>query len=145
MKIIINEDLALTETEITINCKQINEQVLKILTTLRAFDKKLTGIKNGETFLIESKDVLYCDTVDKNVFIYTANEVYETPLRLYELEDRLDGCDFFRISKSVIINLNKIKTLKPDFGGRIETTLISGEKLFISRQYASKIKQVLDI
>jgi len=145
MKITIQESDCINETEIVINCKQTDEQVLKILATLRAFDKKLTGIKDGKLFIIDSTHVLYFDTVDKKTFIYTKEDVYEIALKLYELEERLSSSDFFRASKSTIINLNKIKVLKPDFGGRLEITLENNEKLFVSRQYAWVVKEKLGI
>lgn len=145
MNIIINENSSIDETQITINCRQANDQVLKIIATLRAFDKKLTGMKNGETHIIDAANVLYIDTVDKKTFIYTLNDFYETPLRLYEIEERLIASDFFRASKSVIVNLNQIKKLKPDLGGRLEVTLVSSEKLYISRQYVVNIKQKLGL
>ena len=33
--------------------------------------------------------MLYIESVDKRTFLYTEESVYETPLRLYELEERL--------------------------------------------------------
>ncbi|MEG0692263.1 MAG: LytTR family DNA-binding domain-containing protein [Oscillospiraceae bacterium] len=145
MKITINENSNLTDTEIIINCKCTDENVLKIIASLRAYDHKLTGTKDNKTFIIDSDNVLYCDTVDKKTFIYTQTEVFETPLKLYELEEKLSSSDFFRASKSTIINLAKIKSLMPDFGGRLEVTLENDEKLNISRQYAPYMKQKLSL
>ena len=119
MNINIQEDASLSELEIQIRCPKVDEQILKILATLHALDKKVTGEKNGQLYLLEAKNILYIDTVDKKTFFYSKNDVYETPLKLYELEEKLAGNDFFRAGKSLIINFNHIKSLKPDFGGRI--------------------------
>lgn len=71
--------------------------------------------------------------------------MYETPLKLYELEEQLSSHGFFRASKSVIINFNQIKALKPDLDGRILVTMNNNEKLVVSRQYALTIKQMLGV
>ena len=116
MKIRMEEDPSEEDLEITIRCRQTNEQVIRILEMLRMADRKLTGHKDQQTYLLDVSQVLYIDTVEKKTFLYTETEVYETPLRLYELEERLESCDFFRASKSLIINFNQIQSLKPEFG-----------------------------
>ena len=143
MKIIINEDALIEETEIIINCKKGDSEVYKMLAVLRSFDQKLTGTKEGQTFIIDAADVMYCESVDKKTFIYTKDETYETVLRLYELEERLSGGDFFRASKQNIINLSKIVSMRPEFSGKIEVTLQSGERLYVSRQYVPILKTKL--
>ena len=106
-------------------------------------DKKLTGHKENRTYLLDVNQILYIDTVEKKTFLYTEQEVYETPLRLYELEERLESCDFFRASKSSIINFNQIESLKPEFGGTMQVMMSNGERLNVSRQYAKVIKEKL--
>lgn len=145
MKISIEEQAELAETEVIIRCRQADPQILKMIATLRAFDQKITGTREGRTFLLDAGDILYIDTADKKTFLYTAGEVYETPLRLYELEERLAPQDFFRASKSSVVNFNAIRALRPDFGGRMELTMTNGEKLFVSRQYVPTVKQKLGL
>lgn len=148
MKITINENPILTETEIIVNCREADGDVLALLASLRACETcggKLTGERKGRTYLIDAADVLYFDTADKRTYLYTAADVYETPLRLYEIEERLAGQDFFRSSKSSIINLRKVQSLRPDFGGRLEITMENGERQNVSRQYAASIKKRLGL
>ena len=59
MNINIQEDASLSELEIQIRCPKVDEQILKILATLHALDKKVTGEKNGQLFLLEAKNILY--------------------------------------------------------------------------------------
>ena len=143
MKVVINEDNSIDETEIIINCKKNDSDVFKMLAVLRSFDQKLTGTMDGSTFILDPADVMYCDSVDKKTFIYTEDGIYETPLRLYELEERLSHGDFFRASKQNIINLSKIVSMRPEISGKIEVTLQSGERLFVSRQYVPVLKTKL--
>lgn len=144
MKITIKENEQQSETEIIIHCKKNDEEIQKLVSILSNHDRKLNVIKDKKTFILEADDVLYFDSVDKRTFVYTKQDVYEIHLRLYELEEQLPQ-NFFRASKSAIINIDKIKSILPDFGGRLEVTLISGERLLVSRQYAHKLKIKLEM
>ena len=132
-------------TEVIINCKEATEDIHKIVSMLQNFDNRLLGIKNGQTFTIYSQDVLYFESVDKKTFIYTADDVYECKNKLYEIEAKFSDTNFFRSSKSQIINIAKIKSLCPEFGGRMEVILDSGEKLIVSRQYTKTFKERLGL
>ncbi len=144
MKITIQENEHQAETEVVIHCRQADEQVLALVSALSTCNSPLTGTKDGATFILTPADVLYFDSVDKRTFAYTEQDTYEVPLRLYELEERLPN-SFFRASKASIINIGKIKSILPDFGGRLEVTLVSGERLTVSRQYAHELKTRLEI
>jgi len=143
LKININIDPDIAETEVTIVARTISEELEKVMASLRALDFKLTGISRGQTHILDSAKILYIDTVDKKTFLYTETEVYESSLKLYELEQQLSTNDFFRASKSSIINFNKIKSLKSDMDGRIIVVMENKEKLVVSKQYASFIKNKL--
>ena len=143
MKLIIEEKAHIEETQVTVTCRQVDEQILRMVASLRAFDKKITGLKEGQTFLLAPHDILYCDTADRRTFLYTKDQVYETPLKLYELLERLSQEEFVRASKSSLVNFSKIKSLRPDFGGRLNVTLENGEQLTISRQFTPDIRKKL--
>jgi len=121
----------------------MSEELEKVVAALRVLDFKLTGVKNEQTYILDASQVLYADTVDKKTFLYTKTDVYETSLRLYELEVHLAANDFFRAGKSSIINFNRIKSLKADIGGRIIVVMENNERLIVSKQYASFIKEKL--
>ena len=145
MKIIINENPNIDETEVIINCRHTDEQIMRICAGLRMYDKKITGLLNEQTHLLSTSEILYIESVDRKTFLYTDNEVYETVLKLYELEDRLAGDDFIRATKSSIINFGKVKSLRSDFGGKMLCTLENGEIVTVSRQYTGVIKQKLGL
>ena len=145
MKIHINENPLLSETEITINCQKTDESIVNIISLLKIFNKKITGIKEREMFILDVQKILYIDTVDKKTFFYTSKDIYETPLKLYELEEKLIESDFFRASKSTIINFKQIKSLRPEFGGKMLVTMNNDERLYVSRQYVHTIKEKLGL
>jgi len=134
-----------TDVEVIIYCPQTSEAIESIAARLRAPDDRLRGVRDGITHLIDQADVLYFESVDKRSFIYTADSVYETPLRLYEIEERWTDHGFFRSSKSQIVNIAKITSICPDFGGRLEIWLANDERLIISRHYAKQLKERLEL
>ena len=71
MKIVINENSDTAETEIIINCRQADEQILRICANLRMLDKKVTGLLNEQTYILNVSDILYVETVDRKTFLYT--------------------------------------------------------------------------
>lgn len=99
---------------------------------------------DGKTYLCKPSAIYYVESVDKRTFIYTKDQCYETKHRLYELEEILSGY-FVRCSKAMIVNLRKIKSVKSDIGGRLETTLLNDEQIIISRSYVKEIKRRLDL
>ncbi len=141
MKIHIIQDDNNIEPEVVITCREITEEIQKAITAIRSISCKLTGIKDGQTFILQPSDVIYIDTADKRTFIYTAKDVYETSLRLYELEEQLPKADFFRANKSCIIGMRHIRSIKADIDGRLLLTMDSGEKLWVSRQYAAEFRR----
>ena len=143
MKITLNQDPAFPETEVTINCPRVDEDVLRLVAMLRIHQKKVVGTLEGESHLLDTKDILYIDTADKHTFLYTGGKVYESALRLYELEEGLRDLDFLRISRSAIVNFRRIRSIRPELGGRLLVTVDSGEQLYVSRQYADGIKTKL--
>ena len=112
---------------------------------IEAFEEKLDAIGNDKHYLISPLEVLYFESVDNRTFLYTETQVLEIKKRLYELEEILSDKDFVRISKSQLVNINKIKLLKPELNRSITAEMINGEILFISRRYAKQIKTLLSI
>ena len=144
MKITI-VDPGIDEEEVIIKCHTINEWTLQLINSFKMQQQKLTGLQNGKICFIDPEDVYYFEAVDNKVFIYSKEKVFESKLKLYELEALYAHTDYFRASKSTILNLAKIKHLSPAFNGRFEALLQNGEHIIISRQYVSELKKKLGI
>ncbi|NLV35548.1 MAG: LytTR family transcriptional regulator [Clostridiaceae bacterium] len=145
MKINIEQSNAYSEVEITIKCNSIDESLENLISSIRLYNSTISGKKGDKIYFLKPEDVLYFDTVDEKVFIYTADSVYETNLKLYEIEERFVGTSIIRISKSIVLNLIKIDYVSPLLNGRIEAVLQNGEKVIISRQYVPVFKSKLDL
>jgi DNA-binding LytR/AlgR family response regulator len=145
MKIIIEEPDPGEEDRITIRCRDMNENLWKIISELKMGQKKIAGIKDGNITMIDPANVFYFEGVDNKVFLYCKQNVYETKRKLYEIEEEYRDTDFFRASKSVILNVSKIKSISPAYSGRFEALLYNGEKVVISRQYVPELKNKLGL
>ena len=131
------------EDELILRYRRLNTEVEAVLQFMNAPAKKLIGIKNDIQAVIDFADVLYAETVDRKTFIYTADDVFRTELTLSQLEEVLNTVNFFRCSKSMIINIDKISTLKSLASNRIDAALINGEHIIISRTYTSEFRKIL--
>ena len=131
--------------QVIINCRQIDDEIIRLKCHIELYDKKLQAKKDNEIYFINSSDVLYFESVDNRIFLYTEDDVMEVKQRLYELEVILSDKDFIRISKSQIVNINKIRSLKPELNRTILATMCNGEQLSISRKYVQAIRNMLSI
>lgn len=142
MDIKIVEDIKST-LQIVIKCKKIDDEIKRLKNHIELFDKKLYAKKDNKMFFVNSSDILYFDSVDNRTFLYTEDDVMEIKQRLYVLEVSLSDKDFVRISKSQIVNINKIRSLKPELNRTILATMSNGEQLYISRKYVKVIRDML--
>lgn len=133
------------ELQVVIKCKEVDNRVMRLKSHIELFDNKVQAKTESGVCLVEVSDVLYFETVDNRVFLYTEENVMEIKQRLYELESILPDKDFVRISKSQIVNINRIKTLKPEINRTILATMCNGEQLYISRKYVKEFRSVLAI
>lgn len=131
------------EEEIVIRCHALSDEVTAILNKLRKSESILLGSKDGETFRIAVKDVYYIESVDNKTFICVQKDVFESKQKLYELEELTLGTKLFRCSKSMILNIGKIRSVSAAMNGRFEAKLLNGESVVISRQYVPKLKEKL--
>lgn len=146
MKITINTGNHYAETEITVNCRSMGDDIEKLLAAIRLLDMKLTGRKEGRTFILEAADVVYIDSIDKHTFLYTSsgNGAYESPFKLYELEAKLANREFLRANKNSLFNISHIQSIEPDFDRRLILTMTGDIKIVVSRQYAAAVKEKLE-
>ncbi|MBQ1740038.1 MAG: LytTR family transcriptional regulator DNA-binding domain-containing protein [Clostridiales bacterium] len=144
MQVTIRQDLE-SGTAVEIHCREITSETERLERYIRRFDERIIGSSEGQAHTIAVEQILYIEAVDKKTFLYTPGNVYETDKKLYELEEMLDGKTFFRCSKSVIVNLNKITKLKPEVTRNILATLTNGEVVVISRRNVKQLKALIGL
>lgn len=130
--------------EIVIKCHQITDEIQNII-SLTENEKKIIGYKRRTAHPLNITDIYYFEIVDQKAFIYCEKELYESKMKLYEFEHETEGTSFFRASKSLIINADKIDSIKPSLSGRFEVILTNKEKLIVSRQYVRVLKHMIGL
>ena len=145
MNVTILEKKADEEDELIVKCDYLDESLTKLINQFKTGKGKMNFYKDGKIVFVEPEEVLYFESVDDTVFAYTKDSVFETKSKLYQLEEELPASIFFRANKAVIVNLDKIDSLAPVFGGRFEAVLENGYKVVISRNYLNTLKELLGL
>ncbi len=144
MKVTIKNDID-SGTAVEIHCREVTSETERLARYICRFDERITATSKGQTYNIPVEEILYIESVDKKTFLYTSGNILQTEKRLYELEELLDEKTFFRCSKSVIVNLNKITKLKPEVTRNILATLANGEVIVISRRYVRNLRDLIGL
>lgn len=128
---------------VEIKCHEVDGRVKEIVAFIKSREGQIEGSIDGNTYEIPVVDILYAEGVDNRVFLYSSKKVYETKKKLYELEELLEDKHFVRVSKSIILNLVKVRAIKPALNGRFMAVLSGGEQVIISRKYVPVLKEKL--
>ena len=145
MKIEIEVDEKYSDVGVKITSPSLTPRVEKLVSLMRIMDMQIAVKKGDETFLLDADKILYIEAVERNTFVYTVEDVYESGLKLYEFENRLLEKDFIRISKQGLLNLRKVKSLKADINRKIRVTLLNDEQIVVSRMYSDELRKRLGL
>lgn len=96
----------------------------------------------NQTFRVPSKSICYIEMIEGTANVHVGSKIFESPDRLYELERKLPS-GFVRVSKSVIINLEKVSRYSPVPGGLMKAGMSNGEDVYISRKYLRDLRDIL--
>jgi len=131
---------------VIIYTNEITEEINDLAKSLSGVEySSLAGYKNGEILLIRPDDIIRIYAQGQKVLAQLEKDTAQLKYRLYELENRLAGTSFMRISNSEIVNFKKVVSLDMSMSGTISLKYKSGEKSFVSRRYIEKIKNYLEI
>lgn len=144
MRVIFEQVKSDKEEQAVIKAVDKTADIQSAIDILEGMSSGIAVIKDGVKYICKKKAIYYIESVDKHTYVYTKDECYETKYRLYELDEIL-GDYFVRCSKSMIVNLRKVSSVKSELGGRLETTLLNNEQIIISRSYVKEIKRRLGL
>ncbi len=119
------------------------EHALKILS--EDIPQVISGIRDEKLEVLEQEELVRIYASRGKVFAVTEKGEYTLRLRLYEMEERLSGESFVRISNSEIVNLKKVLHFDLSFAGTICVKLADGTVTYVSRRYVPKIKKILGL
>lgn len=138
MKIRMEMKEELLEDEIIIHCRELTDEIVHLQKLLAEaiHGRMQLQVEKGETsYFLELKEILFLESSEARVAVHTKDQIYETRQRLYELEEVLPG-SFVRVSKSTILNVNGIRSIRKNITGASEVEFVgTNKKTFVSRNY----------
>ena len=145
MKIRVEIDNEVKETEVVIRAAEQTNDIKKLYEEIsrKIINKKIKLFQGATEFYISSASILFFETDDRIVNAHTKNDLFETHLRLYELEKLLPQ-NFMRVSKSTIINLDAVYTLTRSLTGNLIAFHESYKQVYVSRRYVKDTKRRLE-
>lgn len=143
MKLTIVEDQNLAKDHLILKCHKTDAQIEHIQSYIETLDTTILGTLQTEKYFLKPSEIYYFESVEKQTFLYTKDHVLKCALRLYELEAILGHQCFIRISKSVLINMLKIKSIHPLLNRNLSITLTNDETIICSRHYVNPLKKKL--
>jgi len=146
VKIEVKVDAACAETTVVICTNNVTDEIQQLVRRLsQDAPQVIVGFQEDEAVILTQEEILRVFAEGGKVFAQTPNGLFHMRLRLYELEERLDGKRFVRISNSEIVNLNWIRGFDLSFAGTICVRMKNDALTYVSRRYVAKIKQVLGL
>jgi len=104
--------------------------------------ERLAVKTGGRVFLIKVPDIDWIEAAHNYVELHVDKQTHMLRDTLNAIEARLPSDQFVRISRSVIVNIERIKELQPLFYGEYAIILQSGVRLTLSRRYRDKLQQL---
>ncbi|WP_100401795.1 LytTR family DNA-binding domain-containing protein [Bacillus sp. FJAT-42315] len=145
MKIHLTINHALEETEIHIHAKEYNGQIEQLMKQLQAAQTTMIdGYLQQDIHMLKISDIYSIYAEGAKVFLQTEEQEFESKRKLYELEAQL-AKDFVRVSKSTLVNINKIASIQMGKLGSTELLLENDVSIHVSRKYLKELKQQLGI
>jgi two-component system LytT family response regulator len=94
-------------------------------------------------FFLRTETIDYIEAAGKFVHLHVGRTVHALRESMAELEQELDPGRFLRISRSVIVNLDRIQEIQPWFQGDYVLILSDGSKLTSTRGYRDNMRRLL--
>lgn len=98
---------------------------------------------DGEKIQLSMDSIIYAETVDRKTYVYDDKKIYVYKESLVKLEQLLAHGSFLRVSKTTILNMHHLYSIKPYVNHRLLATLSNNETLLISRSYIKNLKEYL--
>ncbi|MBO7336798.1 MAG: LytTR family transcriptional regulator [Lachnospiraceae bacterium] len=146
MKFEIEIDENCTEPVVKVRCRELTPEVIalqKALTAPGVGSQTLVLTKGDTDYFVEASNVLFFETDEGSVSVHTVDNVYRTSLRLYELE-KMFPTTFMRVSKSSIVNINKIYSISKDLSGCFICFKDSVKQLYVSRMFYKPLRDRME-
>lgn len=122
---------------------QVHERLSALLNELRPTNppERLAVKSDGRVVFVKITDIDWVEAADNYVSLHVGKDLHLLRETMSSIEARLPK-EFLRISRSTIVNTERIKELQPLFHGEYTVILRDGTKLTLSRSYRDKLQQL---
>jgi two-component system LytT family response regulator len=96
-----------------------------------------------ETVRLPVAAIEWVDAAGDYMCVHAEGRTHVVRATMKEFEERLDPAEFQRIHRSTIVNLRRIRKLKPHTNGEYFLTLDGGHELKLSRSYRDRLERIL--
>lgn len=139
MKVRLEIDDTLNEDEIVIRTKEYSDEIKQLIESFKS-KPKIQFFKQETEYYLDLDSILFFESDQGKVFAHTTNDMFSTVQKLYELEKILPNY-FIRISKSTILNIQKIYSLSHSVSSHLVTFQNSHKQVYVSRMYYKVLKE----
>jgi two-component system LytT family response regulator len=126
---------------------QFDERLSALLAGLRQEPSKhidrIPVKSSGRVVLVKVTDIDWIEAADNYVNLHAGKEAHLHRETMTSLEQKLPPTKFLRISRSAMVNVDRIKELQPMFHGDYTVILHNGTKLTLSRGYREALNHLL--
>ena len=135
------------QEEVVIRCREITPEIIRLQQLLSGNSDRSNQflVYKGDTeYYLNVNDIIFFETEGNAVMAHTKNDMYETRRKLYELEELLGG-RFQRISKSAIVNVDKVYSIKRNVTSSSAIEFQGTHKqIYVSRAYYKILREKLE-
>lgn len=97
---------------------------------------------DGKVVLVALADIDWIESADNYVVLHAGRENHIQRETLSAMEAKLPADAFIRISRSVLVNISRIKELQPLFHGEYAVILGDGTRLTLTRTYRDSLERL---
>ena len=127
-----------------LDVKNVTEAVVEQKEEKKDNTPKIEGFGDHDSRVkISLNEVLYFEADAEQVFAYTNEEIYNIKMRLYQVEEISQVAGIIRVSKSHLVNVKMIQSVRPALNSRLYAKMPNGEEILVSRKYAPVLKNAI--
>ena len=149
MRLNLHEDRNNPDEHVDIYYTHMRPVIKQLIDTARSDRPTISGrpadedLDDGDEEILEIREIYYFDHIDRKLFAYTKDGVFRIMNTLSSIEESLEDYGFVRVSKSNLINIYKIRQLKPDVNMKVYASFDNGERICINRSYKKSFNDYL--
>jgi two-component system LytT family response regulator len=120
--------------------KRAKDQIRRVPSSDRRYSDRLVVRSGGRIFFLKSEEVDWIAAEGNYVRLHVKTESFLLRTTITNLEQQLDPAKFARIHRSQIVNIDRIRELRPWWHGEYHVLLKDGSRLTLSRSYRHRLR-----